>query len=121
MSTVYRSTCAAFALVSLVFGVLLLASPGRFMSTFQWPVEPILTRMLGAALLALTWAAYQGWRTRNREIISLVIELGVIFSVLATLGVARHLLAANYPLIVWGALVMVGGFAILWLVTFFKK
>jgi hypothetical protein len=80
------------AVVSAVFGGLLLAGPGRFLGWFGWaPIDPIISRLLGAALLALAWGSYRGWRAVERAQVAILIELEAVFCVLASLG----LLAAS--------------------------
>ncbi len=121
MSGTYRVTSSVYAVLWLIVGLLLLLVPGRFLGALTWPSEPITGRVLGAALLALAWASYRGSRTRNREVLSLVMELGVIFSVLAALGVLRHLLITYYPPVVWGAFAVFAVFSVLWLVTLARR
>ena len=54
MPTIRKVTALVWGILTLVLGVCLLLAPGRFLDTFGWaPVEPILDRVLGAALLAL--------------------------------------------------------------------
>ena len=121
MSSAYRVTSTVYTVLWLIVGTLLFLIPGRFLGALSWPFEPITARVLGAALLTLAWASYRGWRTRNRELLSLVMELGIIFSFLAALGVLRHLLITNYPPVVWGAFAAFGLFGALWLVALVRR
>ncbi len=53
MSKLMKTTCVVHAVLSGVLGLVLLTVPGRFLQMIGWgPVDPILSRILGAALLA---------------------------------------------------------------------
>ena len=108
--------------LAAILGALLLALPGRFLGWLNWaPVDPLLSRMLGAALLALAWGSFRGWRSDNPAQARILIELNIAFSALSAVGLLRHLLFANYPAIVW---ILFGGlvvFAAAWIVALVKK
>ena len=118
-----KVTFVAWAVLALVVGAALLIAPGRFLDTFGWqPVEPIINRILGASLLALSWLAYRGWRTADAGQAALIMETQAVFCVLAALGVLRHLVGdASYPLMVWVVFVVLVVFAALWLVAWFTS
>jgi hypothetical protein len=123
MSTSLRSTFVIFALVTFLVGAPLLAVPGRFLGLVGWaPVDPILARILGAALVALAWASALGARARDRRQIEAVIQIEAVFCVLATLGVLRHLLGgANYALVVSIVALVSGLFALVWIVQGLRR
>ena len=110
------------AVVALVFGALLLIAPGQFLGWAGWaPVDPLLSRVLGAALLALAWSSFRGWRARESSRVAILIEVEVIFTVLSCIGLLRHLLIANYPLMVWGLFAVLLVFAIAWIIALLTK
>jgi len=110
------------AVVALVFGAPLLIMPGHFLAWFGWaPVDPILSRVLGAALLALAWSSYRGWRAKERAQVSVLLEMEVAYTVLGAIGVLRHLLVANYPWPVWLLFAVLAIFALVWLYFLFRK
>ena len=103
------------AVFSAVLGVLFLVIPGRFLGLFGWaPIDPIISRLLGAALLALAWGSYRGSRAAERAQVAILVELEAVFCVLASLGLLRHLLAAGYPWYVWLLFAGFAGWAIVW-------
>lgn len=108
--------------VAAILGVLFLVIPGRFLGWFGWaPVDPLLTRVLGAALLGLAWGSFRGWRSDNPAQARVLIELDAVFCTVGALGLLRHLVIANYPYYVW---LLFGGlalFAIAWIVALVKK
>jgi len=90
------------AAVSAVSGLCLLAMPGRVLLALGWaPIDPVLSRLLGAALLALAWSSFRGWRATGRAQVQIVLELEAVFATLACAGLLRHLLFAHWPLMVW--------------------
>lgn len=91
------------AVLALAAGAPLLLAPGRFLGWLGWaPVDPLLSRLLGAALLALAWSSFRGWRAREWSQVAIVIEVEALFAVLSCLGLLRHLTQAHYTVLVWG-------------------
>ncbi len=110
------------AIVAALFGALLLIAPGRFLGWVGWaPIDPILSRILGAALLAIAWSSFRGWQATERAQIAILVEMEAAFTVLAILGLLRHLLFAHYPLIVWALFAVFVIFAIAWITSLLKK
>jgi hypothetical protein len=120
MSKALKVTFTIHMIVALLFGAPLFLAPGRFLSLFGWePVDPLLSRVLGAALLALAWSSFQGIRTASHDLEVVLIQIEAIFSGLSAVGLLRHLVKAGYPWMVWGILFILSIFAIAWL--FFLK
>jgi hypothetical protein len=115
MSSALRITFLIHTVVSLVFGALLLLIPGRFLQLLDWaPIDPIGSRLLGAALLALAWSSFRGWLATERKQVRIVIEMEAVFTVLACVGLLRHLLFARYPIVPWVVLAVFLIFAVAW-------
>jgi hypothetical protein len=115
MPKALKITFLIHALVSVVGGLLLLIIPGRTLLFFGWaPIDPILSRVLGAALLALGWSSFRGWEATERTQVQIVLELEVAFTALACVGLLRHLLFAHYPLMVWLLFAAFLVFAVAW-------
>lgn len=127
-----RSTRITFGvhwIVALVLGLPLLLAPGRFFDFINWaPSEqefiaalPLVSRMFGAALIALAWSSFRSWRAAAWEQVAIVVELEIVFTVLASIGLLRHLLFDEYPWTVWANLGLLILFAIAWIVAYFRK
>ena len=110
------------AVVAFLSGVPLLIAPGRALGLLGWaPIDPLISRLLGAALLALAWSSYRGWQATSYEQVSTLVELETIFTVLGCVGLLRHLLVAGYPWYVWTDFIVLLLFAIAWAYHLWKK
>jgi hypothetical protein len=115
-------TFLVHAIVSLIGGLVLLIFPGRFLQALGWaPIDPIISRMYGAALLALSWSSYRGWRATRREQVAILVELEAALCVLVSVGILRHLIGARWPLMVWLLLAIYVGWAIVWIFWLVRK
>jgi hypothetical protein len=122
MSKALKYTFLVHAIVAVILGAPLLLAPGRFLGMFGWePVDPLLSRLLGAVLLALAWSSWQGWRATERSKVILLLEIEAIFTVLGSAGLLRHLLIAWYPWYVWTMFAVLAAFAVAWNIFLFKK
>ena len=122
MSKAFKTTFAVHAVVSLLFGFPLLIIPGRFLDLFGWvSIDPHISRLLGAALLAFSWSSYRGYRTSNRHMQQALVQMELIFCALGAIGLFRHILIAWYPWYYWTIFILLVVFAILWLYFLLKK
>ena len=122
MSQSLRITFILHAIVALVFGLGLLAAPGRVLDLFGWvPIDPLMSRMLGAALLALGWGSIRGYRAATWGEVEILVEVESAFTVLAAVGLLRHLLSGSWPWYVWMTFAIYAIFAIAWIYHLVKK
>jgi hypothetical protein len=100
-----KATKAIFlldAIVSFVIGALLLVIPGDTLTLVGWvPYDVLMTRLFGAALLALAWGAFRAWRATQYQEVAILVEVELIFAAMGAIGLLRHLLIAYYPPLVW--------------------
>jgi membrane protein DedA with SNARE-associated domain len=93
MSKALQTTFFVHAIVALILGVPLLILPGTFLGSIGWvTVDVLISRLLGAALLAMAWGSFRGWRATERTQIRILLELEAVFTVLGSIGILRHLL-----------------------------
>jgi hypothetical protein len=85
------------------------------------PVDPLISRLLGAALLALAWGSFRGWQATERAQVKTLLEIEAVFTVLGSIGLLLHLLIASYPAIVWVVFILLVVFAIAWIYFLIKK
>jgi hypothetical protein len=122
MSKSLRYTFLVHAVVAVLFGLPLLAAPGRFLDVFDWaPIDPIMTRLVGAALLALGWGSYRGWRAAARGDVEILIQVEVVFTVLSAVAILRHLVEGSWPWYVWTMFIVFAIFAVVWIYHLVRK
>ncbi len=122
MSKTMKNTVLVHTILSGVLGLLLLTIPGRFLQVLGWaPIDPLISRILGAALLALAWGDYGLWRGVAQATTTFFIQVQFAFAALAALGVLRHLVVARWPLMVWLLFVGCVVFAAWWAVVLWHK
>ncbi|MFH1086574.1 MAG: hypothetical protein V1772_12545 [Chloroflexota bacterium] len=110
-----RTLFSVHVVVALLLGAALLVAPGRLLATLGWaPIDPILSRLLGAALLALGWGSWRGLHLRNPADARVLVEMDLAFCALGALGVLRHIAVARWPWTVWTLLVVLVAFAVAW-------
>jgi hypothetical protein len=122
MSKLLKGTFLVHAIVAVILGAALLAAPGRVLGWLGWaPIDPLMSRLLGAALLALAWSSFRGWLASEWSQVAILVEAEVFFTVLACAGLLRHLLRAGYGLVVWGPFAVLAAFAVLWIVSLLRE
>ena len=134
ISSTLRTIFLVHMLISLVLGAGLWLIPGRTLEFIGWVpdmvplpdsdlsvpggtfVDSVVTRLLGAALLALGYSSFAGWRAERWEQISLVVQLEFILCALGFVGTLAgfYLLERPVPLIGWVIAVMLAVFTLLW-------
>ncbi|MBN1138187.1 MAG: hypothetical protein JXM73_16475 [Anaerolineae bacterium] len=115
MSKWLRILFLVHAVVAVIGGLPLLLAPGRTLDLFGWaPIDPLLSRILGAALLALAWSSWRGWRGATQAQAALLIEVEAIFTTLTCAGLLRQLLGASWPWYVWLLFGVFAAFAAAW-------
>ena len=120
MKPVQKFICYLFGVLCLIFGAGLLLVPGRFLGMVYWaPIDPHISRILGAALLAMAWLAWRMARATETSLVSAGIEVFFISTFLSSVGLLRHVLVANYPLVVWILTIVMLLFAVYWAITWF--
>jgi hypothetical protein len=122
MSKLLKATFLIQAIIDSVLGALLFIIPGRFLGWIGWtPVEPLLFRLLGAALLAMAWTCVVGFMAKQRSEVKVLIQMQLIFCGLGAVGFLRHLIGFSYPVIVWATCLSLVAMAVLWAVALIKK
>jgi hypothetical protein len=124
MSQSTKYTFLIHSVVGLIMGIPLLFVPGRWLPLFGWAddgVDALLSRVLGAAVLAFAWSSYRGWQAADWEQVSIIVEAEVLFTVLAVVGMLRHLIGYSYPFGVWLIFALFAVFAVAWIVALRRK
>ena len=122
MSKLLKVTLLVHIGLAVLFGLPLLGMPGRFLGLTGWaPVDPLLSRVLGAALLGFGWLDLRVLRLNSRPTAQPLIEAGILFNGLAAAGLAWNMLGAGWPWYVWTLLGVFIALTVLWVVCYLKK
>ncbi len=90
---------------------------GAFLTMLGWiHIDSMISRVLGAALLALAWSSWRGWQAKSQAQVSGLLELEAIFTVLGVIGLLRELVVFAYPPIYWLVCAVLAVFAVAWIV-----
>jgi hypothetical protein len=113
-----KVTLIVHIVLAVLFGLPLLGMPVRFLVFFGWaPVDPLLSCILGAALLGFGWLDLRTLRGNSRQAAQPVIEAGTVFCGLASAGLFWHVLGSYWPWMVWIVLATFIILAVLWVVN----
>lgn len=127
MRRALKVTFLVHAVLALLSGVLLLFIPGNFLQWIGWTafaaqaawmgIDVVISRLLGAALIALAWSSFRGWRATEVAQIANLVEMEVVFTVLCCAGLLRHLVFRHLPMMVWIPFAVFALFAVAWIVS----
>jgi hypothetical protein len=134
ISNSLRTTFFIHMIISLIFGAALWLIPGRTITLLGWVpeqvqlpqselsvpgqtfVDPVITRLLGAALLALGYASFLGWRASRRDQVSLLVQAEFVFCLLGAVAILAGMftLGRPMPIIGWALAAILVIFAVAW-------
>ena len=100
--------------VDILFGIPLLFFPRWTMGLFGWKlVDPVTTRLVGAALLGIGGESLLG-RKANRETFQSLLNLKIIWAAGAVLGIGLGIKEGAPPM-AWGILGIFTVFLVIWI------
>ncbi len=134
ISKFLKTTFLVHMIVALILGAVLLLIPGRALLFLRWVpaqvqlpecatgvsgqafLDTVFTRVLGAALLALAYTSYVGWRASRREQVNLLVQMEFLFCVLGTIGflLGRISMGRPMPTVGWLFTALTLAFAVVW-------
>lgn len=117
MSKLIKGLFLLAAILDFLIGAPLLLAPGRALGFFSWdPIDPLITRLLGAALLALAWGSLRAYLSAEEKRMQAMAEVNAVYATLGALGILRHLLTGSYyPPIIWVIFAALALFALAWI------
>lgn len=122
MSRTLRVTFLIHLLVAFVFGLVMFASPALWSRIANYaPIDPTVTRVLGAALLGLGFSSWLGYRARRWEEVRITVEMEIEYTVLATVALLYLLWAGVAPLFAWVPLVCHVAFAVAFVYLYWQQ
>jgi hypothetical protein len=98
----------------LVFALPLFLAPRAFLELFGWrEVDPVTARLVAAALFGIGIQSLLG-RNEPRETFRAMLNLKIIWSSTATVGIAASILQGGVPVTAWLFVGIFGAFCGLW-------
>jgi hypothetical protein len=134
ISSFLRTTFLLHMIIGVLLGVFLFLIPGRTLTLLGWVpesvpipnseitapgtifVDPVITRLLGAALLALAFSGYLGWRASTWGQVTLIVQVELVYCILGSLTyiAAFFLLQRPMPFIGYVLLIVLLAFVAAW-------
>lgn len=112
MSFGLKTTFLVHAIVGTIFGLVFLLIPVVWGNLFGIPVpDPVLQRMMGAAILAFAASSWLAYRETAWEKVKIVVQMEIVWTILGTLLTLWGLVFAGLPVAEWMNVVILGGFA----------
>ena len=109
-----RTWFVIHCIVDVVFAIPMLVAPVAFLSLFGWTtVDPFMTRLVAAALMGIGLESYLG-RNAGVEAFQGMLNLKIIWSAVAVLGLLVSVLTLGGPWMAWLIIAIFVGFNILW-------
>jgi len=86
-------------------------------------VNPFMTRLFGAALLALAFSSFKGWRAKEWSAVKTLVQQELVFCVLGFISALYHMTHVEIPMWVVGGISMaiLAGFALAWGVALWRN
>lgn len=101
-------------LLDFLFAVPLILTPTPFLSFLGWTsIDPLATRLVGAALMGIGVESYLG-RNAGVEVYKGMLNLKIIWSGSATFGLLLTMLSAGSPWMGWVLVAIFAPFCALW-------
>ena len=99
MSRGLKYTFFTHMLVALAFGLLFLISPDLYARIANYaPIDPIITRGMGVAVLGLAFSSWLAFRAAQWEEVRIVLEMEVFYTVLMTATLTLIMVFTPAPL-----------------------
>lgn len=134
MTQSLRVTFLLHWIVCAILGAALWLIPGRTLTLVGWVgefiqlpesnlsipgqtfVDPFITRLYGAALLALAFSSFLGWKAKRWEAAALLVKQEAVFCVLGVASFFAVLFLADRPMPPsgWAVMLLLAAFAVAW-------
>jgi hypothetical protein len=122
MSRSLKITFLIHAIVALVFGLLLYLQPGLWARMINWtPFDGAMTRIYGAALLALAVSSWFGYRAARWDEVRILVLMEIALTVLSTVGGLWGLLFRGAPAFGWVCVVIWVVFVVAWIYFYVNR
>ncbi|MCJ7772199.1 MAG: hypothetical protein MUP22_03580 [Desulfobacterales bacterium] len=102
-------------ILDVIFAIPLLLFPVETLQFFGWTqIDPLATRLVGAALMGIGTESFLG-RNASVDSFRAMLNLKIIWSLSAVFGITLSMIQGGAPLFGWVFLAIFGSFSILWI------
>jgi hypothetical protein len=116
MSRGLKRVFLVHTLVSFIFGVVLFVITGTWARVADWgPFDPAMTRVYGAALMAIGLSSWLGYHASRWEEVRIIVLMEIAFTVLSAVGILYELLFADAGSSAWISFLFYVGFGLVWI------
>ena len=99
-------------IVSLLLGILMFVLPNIWARSVNWsPVDPVMMRFYGSAMLAFSLGSLLGFLSKTWEQIRILVLIEIVLTVLGFLGALYEALFVGAPAFIWVPIGLIGAFA----------
>jgi len=110
-----RSWFVVHFILDVLFAVPLLLFPKETLQFFGWTqIDPLATRLVGAALMGIGMESLIG-RNASADSFRAMLNLKIIWSLSAVFGITLSMIQGGPPVLGWVFLAIFGSFSILWI------
>jgi len=124
MSSGLKTTFLVHFILALIFSLPILFAPSIYVSLMGFPAqEPLLGayRLLGAAILAFGVSSWLAYKETAWERVKIVVQMEIVWTVLATLIFLWGLLAGPLPSLAWLNALIMAAFAVAFSLFYFRR
>lgn len=111
ISSGLKTTFLVHIIVGAIFGLVNFLVPEVWNLGGVLVKEPMMYRLVGAAILGYTASSWWAYRETSWEKVKIVVQMEIVWTILATLAFLWGLLFAGLPTLLWINAVIMGGFA----------
>ena len=116
MSSGLKTTFLIHAPVSLLFGIVFYFVPGIWADLVNWtPYDENITRLLGAAVLAIGVMSWLAYRADTWEEVRIPVQFEIVFTVSGALIGLYAYFVSGAPLFIWVPIIVMVVFGVLWI------
>lgn len=121
MSKGLQRTFLFHAFLCAVVGIVMYLGPMTFLALVQWtPIDPVLTRLYGAALLTLAVSSWLGARATVLAEVHILIIMEIVFTLIGSIALIYDAFFSGAPAFAWVILAIWVPFLLAW-VTFYYR
>jgi hypothetical protein len=106
-----KTTFLVHIIVGAIFGLINLLVPEAWSLGGVLVKEPAMYRLVGAAILGYAASSWWAYKETAWEKVKIVVQMEIVWTILATLALLWGLLFAGLPALLWVNAVIMGGFA----------